>query len=163
MKRLAAAVVAITVAGAGTLAVTATGRDSGPPLGRLTVTVDLPPSPASLGANRADTAGSPDAPPQIADVFAGNGRVLQNGHQVGTFHFDNVVAQASPPVTIITGIIGLAHGSVLTEGTADLSSDAPSEAAVIGGTGVYAGARGTVTVSAIPNTDRRRVVITFMH
>jgi hypothetical protein len=166
MKRMAIAAVSMLVAGggAGVAAVNATGHDPGPPTGTVTVDAQFPsPESGQLQANLADPHGNPatdDA--KIADVFTGNGKLFQSGRQVGTLHFDNIVTQATPARTIITVILVLPHGTILTEGVTDLGSDAPTDAAVIGGTGAYGGARGTVRVNHLAGTDLNRAVVTFV-
>ena len=161
MKRLAAAAAALMLIAGGTVAVSAAGHGSEPPTGSLAVDVDLVPGPTTLGANVVNEASNPTAS-QIADLYAGNGRVLQNGRDVGMFNFTNIVTHVDPVITVITGIIGLPHGSVLTEGTANLTTGEASKAAIIGGTGAYGGARGTVTVTPVPNTGRQHVVLRFV-
>jgi hypothetical protein len=166
MKRMATIAAAIAVAGGsiGAVAVAANGRDEAPPTGTLTVDAQFPaPGTPELGANLADPKGDPATDPsKIADVYAGNGKLLQGGKQVGTLHFDNVVTQADPARTILTVALLLPHGSILTEGPTDLGSDAPSDFAVIGGTGAYGGARGTGHVVHVAGTDLNRAVLTFV-
>ena len=117
----------------------------------------------AVAANLADPKGSAETDPaKIADLFAGNGKLFQGGKQVGTLHFDNVVTQGDPPRTILTVALILPHGAILTEGPTDLGSDAPSEGAVIGGTGAYSGARGSLRVAHLPGTDLNRAVLTFV-
>ena len=53
-------------------------------------------------------------------------------------------------------------GDIVTEGATDLTSDAPSDFAVIGGTGAYGGVRGTGHVVHVPGTDLNRAVLTFV-
>jgi len=168
MKRLAITAVTILVAGAGAAGAVAasssTGHDAGPPTGTLTVDAQFPPNGSpELGANLADPKGDPATDPsKIADVYAGNGKLFQGSKQVGTLHFDNVVTQADPPRTILTVALLLPHGSILTEGPTDLGSNAPSDFAVIGGTGAYGSARGTGHVVHLAGTDLNRVVLTFV-
>ena len=81
---------------------------------------------------------------------------------MGTLHFDNVVTQADPARAILTVALVLPHGSILTEAPTDLGSDAPLDGAVIGGTGAYGGARGTVHVVHLAGTDLNRVVLKFV-
>jgi hypothetical protein len=122
------------------------------------------PAPGSpqLGANPADPKASPDDPTKVADMFAGNGRLFQNGKQVGTLRFDNVVTEADPARTILTVVLSLPNGDLVTEGATDLTSDAPSDFAVLGGTGAYGGARGTGHVVHVSGTDLNRAVLTFV-
>jgi hypothetical protein len=166
MKRMAIAVTSAVIAagGAGAVAVNATGHDARPPAGTVTVDAQFPsPESGQLSANLADPHGNPatdDA--KIADIFAGNGKLFQGGKQVGTLHFDNVVTQATPARTILTVILVLPQGTIVTEGPTDLGSEAPSDFAVIGGTGAYGGARGVGHVVHLAGTDLNRAVITFL-
>jgi hypothetical protein len=166
MKRMATIAAAIAVAGGsiGAVAVAANGRDEAPPTGTLTVDAQFPtPESGQLSANLADPKGSAETDPaKIADLFAGNGKLFQAGKQVGTLHFDSVVTQADPARTILTVALMLPHGSILTEGPSDLGSDAPSDFAVIGGTGAYGGARGTGHVVHVAGTDLNRASLTFV-
>ena len=166
MKRMATIAAAIVVAGGsiGAVAVAANGRDEAPPTGTLTVDAQFPtPQSGQLAANLADPKGSAETDPaKIADLFAGNGKLFQGGKQVGTLHFDNVVTQADPARAIITVALVLPHGSILTQAPTDLGSDAPLDGAVIGGTGAYGGARGTVHVVHLAGTDLNRAVVRFI-
>jgi hypothetical protein len=166
MKRLAIIVVTVIVAGAGAagaIAASSRGHDAGPPTGTLTVDAQFPaPGSPQLSANLADPKGSPDDPTKVADMFAGNGKLFGGGKQVGTLRFDNVVTEADPARTILTVVLSLPAGDIVTEGATDLTSDAPSDFAVLGGTGAYGGARGTGHVVHLAGTDLNRAVLTFV-
>ncbi len=167
MKRMATIAAAIVVAGGsiGAVAVAANGRDEAPPAGTLTVDAQFPtPESGQLSANLADPKGSAETDPaKIADLFAGNGKLFQGGKQVGTLHFDNVVTQADPARAILTVALRPAARRRSSPRRRPISgSDAPLDGAVIGGTGAYGGARGTVHVVHLAGTDLNRVVLKFV-
>lgn len=82
----------------------------------------------------------------IGDSFIFSEQLLQNGKQVG---YDHIVCThaANWPTSAesCTGTVVLANGTLELDG---LSKQGPFTVAVLGGTGSYAGARGTARITS---------------
>ena len=85
--------------------------------------------------------------PRIANVFAGNGRVFDGATRVGTAGFSSIAAKVKKPqldVFMATILFTNKADSITVMGPSS-DSGATLPYSIVGGTGAYAGARGTVT------------------
>jgi hypothetical protein len=141
---LAAAVVACVLGGV----VVAATAQSGPPTG--TLEFDLRFANKDGGFN----AVNPKAKrPRAGDVFTIHGQALQGGKVVGTVQAVQTVTNPQGIVSVLHGIVRLPQGDLVAEGiTRDTKK--PLTYAIVGGTGVFAGARGTVLETIVSSTRR---------
>jgi len=106
-----------------------------------------------------------DRPPQVGDSFAFSGSFYQwagqkRGKRIG--RFEALITVTSTRWGYLTATGSLPGGLILIAGRTPLF-DAPVERhAVIGGTGRYAGARGTLTVKNIRGTDNSALIFRLL-
>jgi hypothetical protein len=173
-RALVATTVALAVAGAG-VAGSAVGQDTagtvGPAAtGQLELTIQLKNSRSRGGFNPAkgNNAGKR---PRVADMLAGNGDVLIDGKKAGRVHgFDVATFQGARRYRggaefISNVMIDLGNNDLLFGICRASEDERPNPCAITGGTGKYAGARGTAVETFQPRTRTTQtinVVITFI-
>ena len=161
MRRVAIALVLVAVLVTG-YAVSAGGQ-AGPPTG--TETLELRFRARDIGVNCANR------PPRacersirLANLNVGSGRVLRDGNAVGAVVFSNIRAkQGRNGLDIFMARLVLNNGMIVLEGV-EAAQNVPH--AVTGGTGAYAGARGTASDVEIRSERedefRLRLTLTFL-
>jgi hypothetical protein len=151
---LAAAVVACVLGGV----VVAATAQSGPPTG--TLAFDLRFANKDGGAN----AVNPRAKrPRAGDVFTIHGQALQGGNVVGSVQAVQTITNPQGVVSVLHGVVHLPQGDLVAEGISR-NTKAPLTYAIVGGTGSFAGARGTVTETIVSLSRRGNLnheVVTF--
>ena len=95
----------------------------------------------------------------IGDRIVSQEQLLIDGKPAGTAHTDATITNSSPSTfahftAVIQGAYKLADGVVFTSGYVD-AADGGDQETVIGGTGAYAGAHGTLT------SDDKQTVVTL--
>jgi hypothetical protein len=152
---LAAVVVACVLGGV----VVAATAQSGPPTG--TLAFDLRFANKDGGFN----AVNPKAKhPNAGDVFTIHGQALQGGTVVGTVQAVQTITNPQGMVSVLHGIVHLPQGDLVAEGITR-NTKAPLTYAIVGGTGIFAGARGSVTETVVSATRRSNLnheVVTFI-
>lgn len=155
MKRLLAGVLATATIGAGAFAVgSATGQGTGGTLGAGAVgtkAFEVRIKENQFGANCGNL---PQrrcfaVPPRLASIGAGNGQVFDGGNRAGTALFANITARRvsrreSDDLFMATVVFNNRVDTISFFGATG-SEESVIPYAIIGGTGIYAGARGTVT------------------
>jgi hypothetical protein len=99
----------------------------------------------------------------IGDLSAGTVRLVsESGKPAGVLQLVCVATVAGTDLSSrfqCTGSVKLARGTIAVSAAAGLSSDASAkQIAVVGGTGAYEGARGTMTSSAQPNGASKDII-----
>jgi hypothetical protein len=169
-KRSVFALGAIAVAlGAGAGAATIAGGQSsaGPPTGTLSFKVRIGPQANRQGINPAVPRDKKR--PKVADLQAGNADVLSmDGQIIGRAHnfdittFEGAKKYKGKAVTVGNSVIDLGGGNFLFAQCVREDSPTNNNCAVIGGTGRYAGARGSaVEDSAHGVEDKKAKTFTF--
>jgi hypothetical protein len=106
--------------------------------------------------------------PRLASVGAGNGDVYVGGRKVGTAVFANITGKTlrRGSLDLFFATIVLGAGNTLSVQGASNDAGGQLPYSVSGGTGEYAGARGTVTESEAPGGSNREfrvnVTVTFL-
>ena len=104
--------------------------------------------------------------PRIANVLAGNGRIFDGPNKVGTALFTNIVGRTVGR----TGTQDVFVATIIFDNNVDsLSVVGPGQStgpvlpyAIVGGTGVYAGARGSVVEGkSVDTRTESRIPLTF--
>ena len=173
MKRLFAGAAAVVCAGAGMFVVgSATGQGTGGTLGAGAVgskTFEVRIKPSQFGVN----CGRPATPaqcfrrgPRISNILAGNGRVFDGGSQVGTALFASIVGRRvgrsnNQDVFLATITFNNRADSLSVLGPG--ASNGPAlPYAIVGGTGIYAGARGSVSEGrSVDTRSESRIPLNF--
>jgi hypothetical protein len=164
VKRLlavSAAAVALVIG----YAVTASGQ-GGPPTGTQVFEVRIPQAAFGVNCgNRQQRVCFNRA--RLASIGAGNGTVHVDGRKVGTAVFANIVGKRrgrNIDLELFFATIVFDEGSTLSFQGASAEGGIPY--AVSGGTGTYAGARGSATQADLPSRTNRefrlRVTVTFL-
>jgi hypothetical protein len=172
LTRTRAAIGALTIAlgTAGVIVVDAGGQAAAPPTGTLEFDVVNQTSGATAGANPAG--GPRQRFPRIADLMAGNGKVVIDGRSAGRWDTITVTTDrgngrgGGDAGGIAQGIVTIGQDALVLGGARVSYHDrADVTGPITGGTGRYAGARG-VAVSRVtqstPRTLRQHFVLTFM-
>jgi hypothetical protein len=176
MKRLVASALAAATIGAGAFAVgSATGQGTGGTLGAGAVgtkTFEVRIKESQFGVNCGNLPQSRcfRVAPRLATVGAGNGQIFDGSNRVGTALFANITArkvsrQSTQDIFMATITFDNKVDSLSVLGPSaesENNSDGALPYAIIGGTGIYAGARGVVTESN--ETEGRgefRITLTF--
>jgi allene oxide cyclase-like protein len=109
---------------------------------------------------------SEDRPPQVGDRFGFGGSLFnwegrKRGKRIG--RFEVLVTATSERGGYLTGTGFLPAGQILIAGFTPFTESSIERYAVIGGTGRYAGARGTVTVRNLgADSDNSALVIRLL-
>jgi hypothetical protein len=161
-----------TILGAGAAgAAIAGGQGTAPPGGTLSFRVVLSAAPNRSGINPAVPRDKKR--PKISDVFAGNGDLVLGGKKVGKSHFIETVTDQGPKGKKYKGgaifNLHLLHdfggGDLLFMDCKSVDADRPNVCAITGGTGRYAGARGSAVDRTLKATRRQqieRIDVTFV-
>jgi hypothetical protein len=169
--------VAITVAlGAGAGAATIAGGQSsaGPPTGTLSFKVRIGPQANRQGINPAVPRDKKR--PKVADLQAGAADVLSmDGQRIGRAHnfdittFEGAKKYKGKSVTVGNAVVGLGGGNFLFAQCVREDSPTNNNCAVIGGTGRFAGARGTAVEDSLHGVENKKaktftfpVTVTFV-
>ena len=156
MKRLLAGVLAAATIGAGAFAVgSATGQGTGGTLGAEAVgtknfTVQIRENRVGANCGNVSQQRCFRQGPKLANVIAGSGDILSGSNRVGTALFSNIVSrrigsQRSLDIFMATITFNNKVDSLSVFGPSTDSEEGSLPYSIIGGTGVYAGARGYVT------------------
>ena len=107
--------------------------------------------------------------PRLASLGAGSGTVYRNGERIGTAVFSNIIAkqlrqQNTLDLFFATLVLNGGAHTLSVQGASSEGANIPYS--VSGGTGTYAGARGTVVESEAPGGTNREfrinVTVTFL-
>jgi hypothetical protein len=164
MKRLLA-VCAVAVAMVVGYTVSATGQ-GGPPTGAQVFEVRIPQAAFGLNCGSQPQRACFNRP-RLGSIGAGSGTVWVDGRKVGDAVFSNTVGKRlgrNNTLDLFFATVVFDEGSTLNFQGA--SSNAAIPYAVSGGTGTYAGARGSATQADAPGSTNRefriRVTVTFL-
>jgi hypothetical protein len=163
VRRLLAGALAVSLVGAGAAVGVATGQGTGGTVGAGAVgtkSFEVRVKQNQIGVN----CGRPAPPqcfrrgPRLANVIAGNGAIYDGTTRVGTALFANIVGRkvgrnGTQEVFLATITFDNRTDSISVLGPATSQGDTALPYAIIGGTGIYAGARGTVSEGR--STDTR--------
>ena len=169
-KRSAVVLGAITAAlgiGAGAATIAGGQSSGGPPTGTLSFKIRLGPQANRQGINPAVPRDKKR--PKVADLQAGSADVLSmDGQKIGRAHnfdittFEGAKQYKGKAITIGNAVVDFGAGNFLFAQCVREDSPTNNSCAVIGGTGLYAGARGSaVEDSAHGVEDKKAKTFTF--
>jgi hypothetical protein len=161
---------AITLAlGAGAGAATIAGGQSsaGPPAGTLSFKVRIGPESNRQGINPAVPRDKKR--PKVADMSAGNadvlsmdGRKIGRAHDFGVTTFEGAKKYKGKAITIGNSVVDFGGGSFLFVQCVREDSPTNNNCAIVGGTGRFAGARGSAVEDSLHGVeDRKTHTFTF--
>jgi hypothetical protein len=173
-RAAAAAIAAVCAAVVGWGAIGAQGEAPAPPVGTLQIDATSRPTPSTFGINRVSRRAQG---PHVGDILVSNGTFVEPGGRRGTWHSTRFVTDQGNGRPNARGVkytafvaFDFGHGDTLFASAfispSDLSGpDAPVPGTVLGGTGRFAGARGTGVQTVLSDTRtalRSRFTFTFM-
>jgi hypothetical protein len=138
------------------LAITATGSDTAHiALADRTVIATMEKSSAGEVDNKPKG-------PSVGDTWQGAGNISENGARVGRFQLTTTLVDAKYHSGFQTGVLILADGTITYQGSGigkkipgiPVDPDA-NVYAITGGTGVYAGAGGSFTVTSVKGSQTK--------
>jgi hypothetical protein len=159
MRRIFLAAVVVACVVGGVVVVGATAQSGGPPTG--TLTFDLRFANKDGGFNAVNPRAKRE---RAGDVFTIHGVALQAGKVVGTVQATQTVTNPKGSVSILHGIVRLPQGDLVAEGISR-NTKKPQSYAIVGGTGMYGGARGVVVETVVSVNHKGNVnheVVTFI-
>ena len=155
MRRLLVGAFAVSLVGAGVVVGVATGQGTGGTVGAGAVgtkafEVRVKQNQISVNCGRPAPPQCFRRGPRLANVIAGNGAIYDGTSRVGTALFANIVGRkvgrnGTQEVFLATITFDNRTDSISVLGPSTSQGNTALPYAIVGGTGIYAGARGTVS------------------